>query len=89
MNVRKISSIIKNNKVSTNDINNTRSLTLSNALSNLFERYLKIQIEKKIVIDDKQFGFKRNSSTRHSILRSEFICNRAAYATILTFCDKL
>ena len=46
MNAGKKSPIIKNNKGSSNDINNTRPLTFLNALSNLFERYLKIQIEK-------------------------------------------
>ncbi len=59
-NIGRIIPIIKDEKSSASDINNTRPITISDSLANIFEK--KTHKEHKL-----QFGFKKNSSCNHAV----------------------
>jgi hypothetical protein len=54
-------------KESNSDSNNIRPITISDSLGNVFEQFLLLRIQEKIVDPEQQFGFKSNSSTNHAI----------------------
>jgi endonuclease/exonuclease/phosphatase family metal-dependent hydrolase len=66
-NIGKIIPIIKDEKGETDDMNNIRPITISDTLSNIFEKIVISEIESRNLDKDLQFGFKRNSSTNHAI----------------------
>ena len=72
--------ILKNEKKAKDDPNNTRPLAISDALANLYERVLLNLINKNHNENEKQFGFKRNSSCSHAI----FTLTQAARHVIFT-----
>jgi hypothetical protein len=61
-NVGKIIPILKDSKASASDINNTRPITISDTLSNIFEKIALLEIERSQRDPNMQFGFKKNSS---------------------------
>lgn len=66
-NVGKIIPILKDEKLNSDDINNIRPITISDALANIFEKVVLCEIEKKQKDHNLQFGFKKNSSCNHAI----------------------
>jgi endonuclease/exonuclease/phosphatase family metal-dependent hydrolase len=70
-NVGKIQPLIKNAKEKCNDLNNIRPITVSDTLSNIFEKYIIKKLEEKYRDPDQQFGFKANNSTNHAIYTME------------------
>jgi hypothetical protein len=66
-NIGKIIPIIKDEKGSLNDINNIRPLTISDTISNIYEKYMLYQIMKTHVEPKQQYGFRENSSCNHAI----------------------
>jgi hypothetical protein len=66
-NVGKIIPILKDDTASASDINNTRPITISDTLSNIFEKIALLEIEKYQRDHNMQFGFKKNSSCNHVI----------------------
>jgi hypothetical protein len=66
-NIGKITPIIKDSEGSHTDINNIRPITISDLISNIFERLLLNEIIKTHKDATKQFGFKQNSSFQHAV----------------------
>jgi len=60
-NTAKTMAVIKDNKGSTFDINNTRPISVSDALTNIFEKMCLSELNKTHIDSTHQFGFKRNS----------------------------
>ncbi len=58
-NFDKIIPILKNDKASASDINNTRPITISDTLSNIFEKITLLEIEKYQRDHNMQFGLKK------------------------------
>lgn len=67
-NISIIKPLIKDTSKPTDTTNNLRAIAVSDALSNLFESVLETYIKSIVRTDDKQFGFKANSSCSHAIL---------------------
>ena len=63
-NIGKIIPILKSNTGPSDNINNIRPITVSDCLSNIFEKFLLIQINKQLETNNKQFGFTKNGSTQ-------------------------
>ena len=57
----------KDNKGKSNDLNNIRPITISDALANIFEKIILSEAQKTHVEHKLQFGFKKNSSCNHAI----------------------
>jgi len=66
-NIGKIMPIIKNEKEDNDNLNNVRPITISDTLSNIFEKVVIYEIDKVHTDQNLQFGFKRNSSTNYAI----------------------
>lgn len=66
-NIVKILPIIKEENEDNGDINNIRPITISDTMSNIFEKVIINDIENNHLDQNLQFGFKRNSSTNHAI----------------------
>ena len=58
-----ISPIIKNDKMNKTDASNYRPVMQSSNLLKIFELFFVDILEEKIILDSRQFGFKKNSST--------------------------
>ena len=71
-NFGKIYPIVKDNKQSLKDVINLRPITVSDTLSNIFEKYLLLIINKKITDKKEQLGFTKNSSTQHFCSKREY-----------------
>ena len=59
--------IIKDKTKSQNDITNLRSISISNTLSQIFERIVKIKIPQLRVTHMNQFGYKFKTSCSHAL----------------------
>ncbi|CAF1005022.1 unnamed protein product, partial [Brachionus calyciflorus] len=59
--------LVKDVKKDNSDINNLRPLTISDTLTNIFEKLLLKEILKKYKFKSKQFGFKSDSSCMHAV----------------------
>ena len=57
----------KNENKQSNEISNTRPVTISNAIQNFFEKISLWQVNNKHTEYKQQFGFKANSSCRHAV----------------------
>lgn len=66
-NTGKIIPIVKDENQSTCDISNIRPITISDTLSNIFEKIVLFELEKNNLNHKLQFGFKKNSSCNHAI----------------------
>ena len=49
------------------DTDNIRPITVSDTISNIFEKYLLIELNLKIKDEKQQLGFTKNSSTQHAL----------------------
>ena len=56
-NVGKIVPILKLNTGPTDSINNIRPITISDSLSNIFEKYILQSMNDQIKLKENQFGF--------------------------------
>jgi hypothetical protein len=79
-NIGKISPIIKDDNGSEMDLNNVRPITISDTISNIYEKVMLNEINKTHKDATKQFGFKRNSSCQHAIftVRETIVHHREA-----------
>jgi hypothetical protein len=70
--------IIKDESKSESDISNIRPITISDALTNIFEKILLLKLESTHKIHDKQFGFKSNNSCNHAFfaLKESLLVNK-------------
>ena len=59
--------LIKCSTKPNNLLNNLRPLAISDTMPNLLESSLQLQLKKENIDKDKQFGFKINSSCKHTI----------------------
>lgn len=66
-NVGIIKPIVKDTSKDNNDAKNLRPITVSDCIANIYEKVIIYEIEKTHTNDDKQFGFKKNSSCSHAI----------------------
>ena len=66
-NVGVIKPLVKDKNKDLNDTNNLRPITISDAISNIYEKVLLHEIEKYIPGSNKQFGFKKHSSCAHAV----------------------
>ncbi|RNA07484.1 RNA-directed DNA polymerase from mobile element jockey-like [Brachionus plicatilis] len=66
-NIGKIMPIIKDEDKPKNDLNNIRPITISDVISNIYEKIMLKEIMKTHEDPDKQLGFKKNSSCSHAI----------------------
>jgi hypothetical protein len=62
-----IKPIIKDQKKSTNDTNNIRPISISNCLSQIFEKLILLNSPALLKIHKNQFGFKRKTSCNHAL----------------------
>ena len=89
INVGIIMTILKDQTGKNDAIENTRPITISDAIACVFEYYI-LEHLNKIRTNDRQFGFKKNGSTQHAIYIIKEVtrivrANKThAYAT---FCD--
>ena len=67
INIGKLTPIIKNNSQPSNCLKNIRPITISDTISNIFERYILIGMNEQIKDNKSQFGFTNNSSTQHAL----------------------
>lgn len=65
-NIGIVKPIIKDEKKLSNDINNVRPITISDTITNIFEKLILKELDKTHKIHDKQFGFKSNNSCNHA-----------------------
>ena len=77
--------ILKDQKKSNKDLDNTRPLTLSEPLASILEKYLLNKIENNFTEEPTQFGFRKNSSTSHAIftLKETLIHNKSKNKPII------
>lgn len=66
-NIGIIKPIIKDDQKSCNDLNNIRPITISDTISNIYEKVILAEIGKVYQDPNKQFGFKKNSSCAHAV----------------------
>ena len=66
-NVSIINPILKDQQKSTEDINNIRPISISNCLSQIFEKLILINSPNLTITHRNQFGFKRKTSCNHAI----------------------
>jgi hypothetical protein len=59
--------ITKNATESNKDLNNTRPITVSEVISNLFENLIKNEFHKKVNYHPCQYGFRKSSSCSHAL----------------------
>lgn len=71
--------ILKDQKKSNKDLDNTRPLTLSESIATIIEKYLLHKLENVFIEEPTQFGFRKNSSTSHAVftLKETLISNKA------------
>ena len=62
-----IKPIIKDQKKSTNDTNNIRPISISNCLSQIFEKLILLNSPALLKIHKNQFGFKKKTSCNHAL----------------------
>jgi hypothetical protein len=67
INIGLIFPIVKDQKKSTSDLDNTRPITLSEPISSIIEKYLLLKIEERFEEEPTQFGFRQKSSTSHAV----------------------
>jgi hypothetical protein len=67
MNIGVTTLLVKDKNKGNKDLNNTRPITVSDVISNIFESYIQTKIKEKYNEADQQLGFKGNSSTIHAI----------------------
>jgi hypothetical protein len=70
--------LVKDEKKSSNDLNNVRPITISDTITNIFEKIMLKELEKCDLIHEKQFGFKKNNSCNHAafVLKEAILANR-------------
>ena len=66
-NMARVFPIIKNEKASNTDINNTRNISVSDVCANLFEQVILDEINKSLDESELQFGFRQNYSCSHAV----------------------
>jgi hypothetical protein len=66
-NVSLIRPILKDYKNASDDVKNMRPISVSNTLSQIFERILLIKLPEVHTTHRNQFGFKRFTSTTHAL----------------------
>jgi hypothetical protein len=59
--------IIKDKAKSQNDMTNLRPISISNTLSQIFERIVKLKIPQISNTHRNQFGYKQNTSCTHAL----------------------
>ena len=62
-----IKPILKDQEKLTDDINNIRTLSISNCLAQIFEKLILINFPNITITHKNQFGFKRKTSCNHAI----------------------
>jgi hypothetical protein len=67
MNVGILNPIVKDQGGDITSTNNTRPITISDTIANIFEQYCMAHIGDGIATHELQFGFKKNASTCHGI----------------------
>ncbi|CAF1137773.1 unnamed protein product [Brachionus calyciflorus] len=68
LSIGKITPILKNSTESNKSTSNIRPITISDTLSNIFEKYILYEINKTYKNDELQFGFKSKSSCNHAVI---------------------
>ncbi|CAF1136071.1 unnamed protein product, partial [Brachionus calyciflorus] len=66
-NISVLKPLVKCSKKSNKDINNLRPVSISDVITNLYEKILLNNIEKQHIDHRKQFGFKKDSSCSHAV----------------------
>ena len=66
MNEGLIIPIAKDQKGDPTSIKNVRGITLSDVMSTIFESYILTLLNRKLTLDDRQYGFRKASSTSHA-----------------------
>ena len=66
-NIGIIKPLVKDTNKESYDLNNLRPITISDTLANVYENYMLSEIEEMHNNNDKQFGFKKNSSCGHAV----------------------
>lgn len=85
-NIGIIKPIVKNSSIDPDEISNLRPIMLSDPLANILEIILMREINKHLIDNNKQFGFKSNSSCAHAVgvlnmcLTTNKCSNRTVYA---------
>jgi len=59
--------LIKDSTKSTSDMNNIRGISVSDVLTNIFEKIMLKKINEACPTNSKQFGFSKNSSCGHAV----------------------
>jgi hypothetical protein len=86
--IGKITPIIKDEKSSASDINNTRPITISDPLAKIFEKIMLSEMNKTHKEHKLQFGFKKNSSCNHAVFVLKETANynhtsKSIYASVI------
>jgi len=66
-NISVIKPLVKDGKKSKSDISNVRPISVSDAICTILEKYILSILKNKYINEEKQFGFKQNSSCQHAI----------------------
>jgi hypothetical protein len=66
-NISIIKPIVKDNKKRSNNKSNLRPVAVSNVSDSMYEKVVALVVRKQCKTNDKQFGFKKNSSCSHAI----------------------
>lgn len=78
-NIAIIKPLVKDDKKSNSDINNIRPISVSDTITNIYESLILEKLNQSMPNNDKQFGFKSNSSCAHAVFvlqESIKICKR-------------
>ncbi len=68
LNISVIKPLIKDGKKSKSDINNVRPISISDTICTILEKYILAILKLSYSNENKQFGFKQNSSCQHAII---------------------
>lgn len=85
-----IKPLIKDESKSRSEVSNTRPISVSDSYCTILEKYLLSEINKVHVNDEKQFGFKTNSSCSHAtftLLEATKHSKRKGYKTYVCAID--
>jgi hypothetical protein len=66
-NTSEMFALVKDTLKSSSDINNIRGISVSDVLTNLFEKIMLTKINEKCTNNKKQFGFSQNASCGHAV----------------------
>ena len=59
--------LVKDPNKSTSEMSIIRGISVSDLLTNIFEKIILVKINEKIKTNNKQFGFAKNASCSHAV----------------------